>query len=72
MWVRFTKAGEETSTSATKGESRVRNSMRVNNHGYAPLYTLRKDHKMVDDPVRGPPTRPVCGGSAAYIHTPKC
>ena len=66
MWLRFTKAGEFTGTSATRGYQRIKNSMKVRNHGYAPLYTLRKDHKQVDDPVRGPPTRPVCGGSAAY------
>ena len=66
MWLRFTGAGEFTGTSATTGYKRVKNSMKVQNHGYAPLYTLRKDHKVVDDPVLGPPTRPVCGGSAAY------
>ena len=66
MWLRFTGAGEYTGTSATTGYKRVKNSMKVQNHGYAPLYTLRKDHKVVDDPVLGPPTRPVCGGSAAY------
>ena len=66
MWLRFTRAGEFTGTSATRGYQRIKNSMKVRNHGYAPLYALRKDHKPVDDPVRGPPTRPVCGGSAAY------
>ena len=66
MWVRFMKAGEYTNTSSIKGQDRVRNSMKVYNHGYAPLYALRKDHKEVDDPVLGPPTRPVCGGSSAY------
>ena len=66
MWVRFMKAGEFTSTSSIKGQDRIRNSMKVYNHGYAPLYALRKDHKEVDDPVLGPPTRPVCGGSSAY------
>ena len=38
MWVRITRAGELTGTSATRGEDRVRNSMRVHNHGYAPLF----------------------------------
>ena len=68
MWVRIMKAGELTSTNSVKGADRVRNSMKVLNHGYAPLYTLRKDHKNVDDQNIGPPTRPVCGGSAAYNH----
>ena len=68
MWVRIMKAGELTSTNSVKGTDRVRNSMKVFNHGYAPLYTLRKDHKNVDDQTIGPPTRPVCGGNAAYNH----
>ena len=45
---------------------RSKNSFKVSHHGYAPLYTLRKDHKPFTDPVLGPPTRPVCRGSAAY------
>ena len=32
----------------------------------APLYTLRKDHKNIDDEVKGPPVRPVCGAVLAY------
>ena len=40
--------------------------MKVFNHGLAPLYTLRKDHKETADPIAGPPTRPVCGASSAY------
>ena len=62
MWVRFLKAGEYTSAITMKGVDRIRNNIKVHNHGYAPLYTLRKDHKKVEDH----PTRPVCGGSAAY------
>ena len=31
-----------------------------------PLYALRKDHKRSENPVTGPPTRPVCGAKAAY------
>ena len=38
----------------------------VENHGLAPLYTLRKDHKPCQDEVKGPKTRPVCGGASAY------
>ena len=40
--------------------------MLVENHGIAPLYTLRKDHKASEDEERGPPVRPVCGAKAAY------
>ena len=32
----------------------------------APLYTLRKDHKVYDNESRGPPVRPVCGAVAGY------
>ena len=58
MWVRIMKAGEFTNTSSVKGVDRVKNSMKIFNHGYAPLYALRKDHKSVDDPVLGPPPGP--------------
>ena len=30
------------------------------------MYALRKDHKPCEDEVKGPKTRPVCGGSSAY------
>ena len=65
MWLRLSNAGE-----FTGGEggsfSRIKNSLKVSNHGYAPLYTMRKDHKESENPTTGPPTRPVCGGSEAY------
>ena len=31
-----------------------------------PLYTLRKDHKVTNDPEVGPPVRPVCGAVVGY------
>jgi len=62
-WTRILKMGEETSASAPE---RVKNNMLVENHGLAPLYGLRKDHKPIDDDNVGPPVRPVCGGNAAY------
>ena len=68
LWVRMMSAGHFTGTNRGRGMLRVRDSMTVENHGHAPLYSLRKDHKDFDDPVRGPPTRPVCGGSAAFNH----
>ena len=66
MWTRIMKAGENASTKAASGMQRVKDNMQVQNHGYAPLYSLRKDHKEVENITQGPPTRPVCGGSAAY------
>ena len=66
MWTRMLKAGENSSTKASSGMQRVKDNMQVHNHGYAPLYSLRKDHKEVGNVTQGPPTRPVCGGSAAY------
>ena len=66
MWLRFCRAGELTGSGTTGDYQRIKSSMKVHNHGYAPLYTLRKDHKPFEDPVAGPPTRPVCGGAAAY------
>ena len=66
LWVRMLSAGEKASTKGSSGLQRVKDSMQVHNHGYAPVYSLRKDHKEVQDEVKGPPTRPVCGGSAAY------
>ena len=67
MWLRISKAGEKTGSEPDKGNfNRIKNSLRVSHHGYAPLYTLRKDHKEVEDTDAGPPTRPVCGGNEAY------
>ena len=48
------KAGENTSTKATAGVQRVKYSMKVHNHGHAPLCSLRKDHKVTEDEVLGP------------------
>ena len=65
MWTRILKAGEKAGNTA---ESRVKRNITVaaGSHGLAPLYTLRKDHKVYEDKEIGPPVRPVCGGSAAY------
>lgn len=62
LWVRMLSAGEKASTKGSSGLQRLKDSMQVHNHGYAPLYSLRKDHKEVQDAMQGPPTRPVCGG----------
>ena len=64
-WTRILNAGKNVSKSGA-AESRIRNSMNVTNHGSAPLYGLRKDHKENFDEEKGPPVRPVCGGDKAY------
>ena len=40
---------------------RVRSAYQSTNNNVPPEYGLRKDHKVYDDPVKGPPTRLVCG-----------
>ena len=40
--------------------------MTVKNHGTAPMYTTRKDHKAFEDQEKGPPVRPICGANAGY------
>ena len=41
--------------------SRVRNNLTSKDSPFAPVYTLRKDHKAYLSAVEGPPVRPVCG-----------
>ena len=61
MWMRILSAGKKT------GEyDRIRTSMKSNNNPPAPLSILRKDHKQTEDPLIGPPGRPVCGGDVSY------
>ena len=64
LWTRITNAG--TNTKNESDASRIRTNLTVDNSGYAPQYALRKDHKPCEDQTKGPPTRPVCGASAAY------
>ena len=61
MWTRMLAAGKETNHT-----SRIKSNMVTSNCPLAPLYTLRKDHKRVDDPTIGPPVRPVCGAVQSY------
>ena len=64
MWTKFLRAGENSGENAPQ---RVReNMLSAERADPPPLYGLRKDHKPHDDPVLGPPTRPVCGASAAH------
>ena len=61
MWTNITKAGE-----GCRSKERVKNNLLVENSGLAPVYALRKDHKVCNDQEKGPPTRPVCGASSGY------
>ena len=61
IWANITKAGE-----AFKSSDRVKNNLLVENSDLAPIYALRKDHKICEDINKGPPTRPVCGAASAY------
>ena len=61
MWIRILQAGKD-----TEQTRKIKSSMLVSDSPFAPLYCLRKDHKKFDDPVKGPPMRPVCGAVAAY------
>ena len=65
MWAQFLKAGTNTSE---HGHQRVKeNMLSAEQTDPPPLYGLRKDHKECEDPViEGPPTRPVCGATAAH------
>ena len=46
-------------------QKRIKDDLLVKNTPPAPLYVLRKDHKVTPDPKIGPPTRPVCGANRA-------
>ena len=61
MWTRILNAGEKTGQ-----YDRIKTSMKTKNNPPAPLSILRKDHKQCEDPVVGPPGRPVCGGDVSY------
>ena len=61
IWTRILGAGH-----GTGHVNRIKNNMITHDCPLAPLYTLRKDHKTMDDEVKGPPVRPVCGAVSAY------
>ena len=64
MWTKILKAGELT---GQLGKQRSKENMTSTEKcDPPPLYALRKDHKKHGDPVIGPPTRPVCGATAAH------
>ena len=61
MWTRILNLGKD-----KKDKDRFRSNMITRNSPYAPLYTLRKDHKKYDNENDGPPVRPVCGADSTY------
>ena len=64
MWTNFLKAGEH---AGEHGQQRTKENMLSSDRtDPPPLYGLRKDHKKYNDNKIGPPTRPVCGASAAH------
>ena len=64
MWAKILKAGE---FSGENGPQRIKeNMMSAEKLDPPPLYALRKDHKPFENEVTGPPTRPVCGATAAH------
>ena len=48
-----------------KGDDRITNNFQSINNMIPPIYGLRKDHKVFDDAIKGPPMRPVCGAVVA-------
>ncbi|CAI9736459.1 Hypothetical predicted protein [Octopus vulgaris] len=46
-------------------QKRTANNFQAWNNDIPALYGLRKDHKIITDPIAGPPTRPVCGANIA-------
>lgn len=51
-----------------QSEKSTANSYITNNEEVPSLYALRKDNKSYEDPVHGPPTRPVYGANNANNH----
>ena len=44
----------------------MKNNLKSKNSEYAVLSSLRKDHKVTEDPTKGPPGRPLCSGNVGY------
>ena len=64
MWSKILKAGE---SSGDYGPQRIKeNMLSAEKCDAPPLYALRKDHKPHSEAEAGPPTRPVCGATAAH------
>ena len=52
----------------TNSYDRIRSNLTSHNSAYATLSNLRKDHKPIVDPIKGPPGRPLCGANVAFNH----
>ena len=61
VWTRILAAGV-----FTGHVDRIKDNMIASNCSAPPLYGLRKDHKVHDDEVVGPPSRPVCGANSSF------
>ena len=63
VWSRMLNAGHELGQT-----DRVKNNMISKSSPIAPMYGLRKDHKIVADGQKeeGPPVRPVCGANSSH------
>ena len=48
-----------------KGDDRITNNFHSTNYMIPSSYGLRKDHKIFEGAIKGPPTRPVCGAVIA-------
>ena len=49
-------------------KDRITDNMWAHNCAAPPLYNLRKDHKVQEDEVVGPPSRPVCGANSSSVN----
>ena len=58
FWVRMLQAGKN-----NNNEGRYTNSMRSHYSKIAEAYTFKKDHKIYQNDIEGPPVRPLCDGS---------
>ena len=60
-WLKILRTGEKVG-----GKDRIKNNLKSRNSEYAVLSSLRKDHKVIEDPIKGPPGRPLCSGNVGY------
>jgi len=51
---------------SARNHQRAKANLLVEGNELPPIYGLRKDHKKIEDEIRGPPLRPVCSATNAY------
>ena len=61
IWLRILNAGKD-----ENHKDRIKSSMMSKNGPAAPIAFPRKDHKIYDSEIIGPPGRPLCGGDVSY------